>query len=182
MQRQPHSHTNRGLDVSPHPSSPSQRSCDDGDGERGASAVTQSHIQQQKPQRKEEEEKKERCRFRDAARLLLREQSFQRCSSHAAPFGHLSESIGHFLLRAGDIWILMAFCCTSSYFTRSGWLRSGRLDCGESANPPQNPVGGFMGVLKMRLASKFRASHSRRNKCWFPLQAKKGELDVTRLR
>lgn len=76
----------------------------------------------------------------------------------------------------------MAFCCTSSYFTRSGWLRSGRLDCGESANPPQNPVGGFMGVLKMRLALKFRASHSRWNKCWFPLQAKKGELDVTRLR
>lgn len=91
-------------------------------------------------------------------------------------------STGHFFLRAGAIWILVAFCCTSNSFTRSGWLRSGRLCCGESANPPQNPVGGFTGVLKMRLASKYRASHSKQNKCWLPLQAKRRELDVKRLR
>lgn len=89
----------------------SQRSCDDGDGERGGSTVTvtQSYIQQQKPQRKgeeeeedEEEEKKrrERRRFRDAARLLLlQERRFQRCSSraaHSSEFRQKISSISHF--------------------------------------------------------------------------------------
>ena len=74
----------------------------------------------------------------------------------------------------------MAFCCTSNSFTWSGWLHSGRLDCGESANPPPIPVAGFMGLLEKGPTSKFRASRSKT--CWLPLQAKRRELDVRRFR
>lgn len=103
----PRSHTNRGLDVSPLAAG-SRRSCDDGDGERGVSTVTvtQSYIQQQKPQRKEgedegeEEEKKrrERRRFREAASLLLQEQRFQRCSSRAARSSEFRQKYLQFLI------------------------------------------------------------------------------------